>query len=54
MQRLAHGIVGKFAHSTLVAGDLWAQIPGADLHAVHQAMLQEHPAYKTEEDGHRC
>ena len=30
------------------------QIPGLDLHTVHQAMLWQHPTYKIEEDCQRC
>ena len=48
------GIVVKFACSILVAWDLWVLIPGTDLYTIHQAMLSWHPAYKTEEDWHRC
>ena len=39
----------KFTHSTSVAWGLWVQIPGADLHTPHQAMLWRHPTYKIEE-----
>ena len=45
--------VVKFTRSALVAPGSWVQIPGADLHTAHQAMLLQHPTYKTEEDWHR-
>ena len=46
--------VVKFVHSASGAHDLRVQIPGADLHTAHQAMLWRCPTYKTEEDWHRC
>ena len=42
-----------FLHSTLAAQGLQVQIPSADLHIAHQAMLWQHPTYKIEEDWHR-
>ena len=36
---------------------LWwpgVQLPGADLHTTHQAMLWQHPIYKIEEDWPGC
>ena len=47
------GIVVKFARSTLAAQGSQVQIPRADLHTAHQAMLWQHPTYKTEEDWHQ-
>ena len=44
------GVVVKFAHSASAAQGSQVQIPGADLCTTHQAMLWQHPTYKTEED----
>ena len=33
---------------------LWVQIPGADLHNAHQAMLWQRSTYKIKGDWHRC
>ena len=40
------GLVVKFTHSALAAWSSWVQIPGADLHTAHQAMLWQHPTYE--------
>ena len=40
------GIVVKFARSALTAQSSQVQIPGADLHTAHQAMLWWRPTYK--------
>ena len=40
------GIVLRFTHSTSAAQGSQVQIPGADLHTAHQAMLWRHPTYK--------
>ena len=48
------GTVVKFVCSASAAQGSWLRIPGTDIHTVHQAMLWQHPTYKTEEDGHRC
>ena len=40
--------------SVLVAWGSPVHILGVDLHTAHQAMLWQHPTYKTEEDWHRC
>ena len=43
-----------FTHSALVAQGSWVQIPGTDLYTGHLTMLWRCPAYKMEEDWHRC
>ena len=48
------GVVVKFVDSSLVAQGLQVQMPGADLHTTHQAMLWRCPTYKIEEDWHGC
>ena len=37
----------KFMSSALAAQGLQVRIPGADLHTAHQAMLWQHPRYKS-------
>ena len=44
------GVVVKFVRSTLAAWSLQVCILGADPHTTHQAVLLQHPTYKTEED----
>ena len=50
---LPGGTVVEFTRSASVARGSQVQIPGADLHIAHQAMLWQHPTYKTEKDWHR-
>ena len=47
-------VVVKFLCSASAVQGLQAQIPRADLHAAHQAILWWCPACKMEEDWHRC
>ena len=51
---LPGGVVVKFTHSASVAPGSQVQIPGVDLHTIHQAMLWQHPTHKAEEDWQRC
>ena len=51
---MAGGVVVKFVCSALAAQSLLVPILGADLHITHHTMLSQHPAYKIEEDWHRC
>ena len=44
-------VVAKLVCSTLVARGSWDQIPGADLHTTHQAVLWQCHTYKIDEDG---
>ena len=44
------GLVVKFTRSASEACGLLVQIPHADLHTAHQAMLWRCPTYKIEED----
>ena len=48
------GVVGKFVFPPSVAQIVWVGILSTDLHIAHQAMLWQHPAYKMEEDWHKC
>ena len=48
------GIMVKFARCAPGAQGSPVGILGADLHAIHRAMLWQHPTNKTEEDRHRC
>ena len=47
-------VMVKFVHSALAAQGSRVQIPGRDVHTLHQAMLWWHPSYKIGEDCHRC
>ena len=46
----ASDAVVKFVNSASAAQGLQIWIPGTDLHTPHQAMLWQHPTYKTEEE----
>ena len=50
---LPGGIAIKFEHSALVVWGSQVQIPGADLHTTHQAMLWHCPIHKIGEDWYR-
>ena len=53
LQGQPHGIMVKLSAFHFSGLGLQAQIPGTDLHH-SSVMLWRPPAYKVEEDGHRC